>query len=81
MVSEVVYGRFFSQGSDGQYFAAGAERSAIRTFATLLGLLSAVLFVPAVVGMVRLTRGRGVVPAHVGGAPTGTVSPTRPRKG
>jgi hypothetical protein len=68
MVSEVMYGRFFSQGSDGQSFAAGAERSAIWTFATLLGLPAAVLFVPAVVGMVRLTRGRGVVFVHVGGA-------------
>jgi hypothetical protein len=68
MVSEVVYGRFLSQESDDQFFAAVTEKSAIWTFATLLGLLAAVLFVPAVVGMVRLTRGRSVVLAHVGGA-------------
>ena len=68
MVSEVVYGRFFSQGSDGEFFAAVAEKSGIWTFATLLGLLAAVLFVPAVVGMVHLMRDRGVVLAHLGGA-------------
>jgi len=41
MVSEVVYGRFFSQESDGQFFAAVAKRSAIWTFATLLEPLAA----------------------------------------
>ena len=59
MVSEVVYGRFFSQESDGEFFAAVAEKLAIWTFATLLGLLAAVLFVPAVVGMVHAVRRDG----------------------
>ena len=58
VVSEVVYGRFFSQEPDGEFFA------------TSLGLLAAVLFVPAVVGMVHLVKDRGVVLAHVGGALT-----------
>lgn len=68
MVSEVMYSRFFSQESDQQFFAAVAEKSAIWTFATLLGLLAAILFVPAVVGMVHLLKGRGVILGHVGGA-------------
>lgn len=68
MVSEVIYKRSFSQESDGQFFAAVAEKSGTWTFARLLGLLAAVLFVPAVVGMVHLTRERGVVLGHVGGA-------------
>jgi hypothetical protein len=68
MVSEVIYSLSFSQESDGRFFAAVAERSATWTGATLLGLLAAILFVPAVVGMVHLTRDRGVVLAHVGGA-------------
>lgn len=68
MVSEVTYSTFFSQESDQQFFAAVAGKSSTWTFATLLGLLAAVLFVPAVVGMVHLTRDRGVVLGHVGGA-------------
>jgi hypothetical protein len=42
MVSEVVYGQHFAQEPDGEFFAAVAEKSAIWTFATLLGLLAAV---------------------------------------
>lgn len=68
MVSEVIYSRSFSQASDQRFFDAVAENSWLWTFATLLGLLAAVLFVPAVVGMVHLTTERGVVLAHVGGA-------------
>lgn len=68
MVSEVIYSRTFSQESDQQFFAAVAAKSGAWTFATLLGLLAAILFVPAVVGMVHLLKGRGVILGHVGGA-------------
>lgn len=68
MVSEGIYSLYFSQESDRQFFAMVDGRFGLWIGATLLGMLAAVLFIPAVVGMVHPIRNRGVVLGHIGGA-------------
>ena len=51
----------------GQQLAIIAENPGTWQLAILLGLLAAILFVPAILGMVHLLRGRGVVLGHIGG--------------
>ena len=51
----------------GRQLAIIAENPGTWQLAVLLGLLAAILFVPAVLGMIHLLRGRGVVLGHIGG--------------
>lgn len=51
----------------GQQLAIIAENPGTWQLAILLGLLAAILFVPAILGMIHLLRGRGVVLGHIGG--------------
>ncbi|MBA2715278.1 MAG: hypothetical protein H0U55_17230 [Rubrobacteraceae bacterium] len=51
----------------GQQLTIIAENPGIWQLAVLLSLLAAILFVPAVLGMIHLLRGRGVVLGHIGG--------------
>lgn len=50
-----------------QQHAAIAENPGIWMGATFLGFLAAILFVPALLGVVHLLKGRGVVLGHIGG--------------
>lgn len=51
----------------GQQLAIIAENPGTWQIGVLLGLLAAILFVPAILGMIHLVRGRGVVLGHIGG--------------
>lgn len=54
--------------SPDQQHAAIAETPGIWMGATFVGFLAAILFVPAVLGVIHLLKGRGVVLGHIGGA-------------
>ena len=53
------------EGSDGMVATVAAEPGRIQA-AALMTMLTAVLFVPALVGIAHLVRGRGVVLVHLG---------------
>lgn len=69
VVSESMYAVVTANSGGGaEELAAIVERPGLWMTATFIGLVAAILFIPAVVGVVHSIRYRGVVLGHVGGA-------------